>query len=151
MSLILVPEKEWLLLTICIKFQVNALPLNNSMRFVLKLVSFLYVFILEIEHCWSWYLAYMFWDLFRIHLLIVVSGFDCIRTSCSMKSYRLSELTPAEVQSLKARPRIDFTSIFSTVSLCLFLYLDCSLRSWNFFVVVFRNEVTHQLELLYFD
>ncbi|KAH9747712.1 Histidinol dehydrogenase [Citrus sinensis] len=32
-----------------------------------------------------------------------------------MKSYRLSELTHAEVQSLKARPRIDFSSIFSMV------------------------------------
>ncbi|KAK2634123.1 hypothetical protein Ddye_028915 [Dipteronia dyeriana] len=33
----------------------------------------------------------------------------------SMKSYRLSELTNDEVQSLKARPRIDFSSIFGTV------------------------------------
>ncbi|KAH9796030.1 Histidinol dehydrogenase [Citrus sinensis] len=32
-----------------------------------------------------------------------------------MKSYRLSELTHVEVQSLKARPRIDFSSIFSMV------------------------------------
>ncbi|XP_073011150.1 histidinol dehydrogenase, chloroplastic isoform X1 [Typha latifolia] len=34
---------------------------------------------------------------------------------CSMKSYRLAELSHAEVDALKARPRIDFTSIFSTV------------------------------------
>ncbi|XP_059648861.1 histidinol dehydrogenase, chloroplastic-like [Cornus florida] len=34
---------------------------------------------------------------------------------CSMKSYRLSELSQVEVNSLKARPRIDFSSIFSTV------------------------------------
>ena len=32
-----------------------------------------------------------------------------------MKSYKLSKLTPAEVDSLKARPRIDFFSIFNTV------------------------------------
>ncbi|XP_073011151.1 histidinol dehydrogenase, chloroplastic isoform X2 [Typha latifolia] len=32
-----------------------------------------------------------------------------------MKSYRLAELSHAEVDALKARPRIDFTSIFSTV------------------------------------
>ncbi|KAI3902833.1 hypothetical protein MKW92_048225, partial [Papaver armeniacum] len=32
-----------------------------------------------------------------------------------MKSYRLSELSKTEVDSLKARPRIDFSSIFSTV------------------------------------
>ncbi|XAR63577.1 Histidinol dehydrogenase [Bertholletia excelsa] len=36
--------------------------------------------------------------------------------SCSMKSYRLSELTQAEVDRLKARPRIDFSSIFSLVN-----------------------------------
>ncbi|XP_002523482.2 histidinol dehydrogenase, chloroplastic isoform X2 [Ricinus communis] len=33
-----------------------------------------------------------------------------------MKSYRLSELTRTEVDSLKARPRIDFSSIFSIVN-----------------------------------
>ncbi|XP_065882122.1 histidinol dehydrogenase, chloroplastic isoform X2 [Euphorbia lathyris] len=33
-----------------------------------------------------------------------------------MKSYRLSELSHAEVNSLKARPRIDFTSIFNIVN-----------------------------------
>ncbi|KAF7016396.1 hypothetical protein CFC21_030016 [Triticum aestivum] len=33
-----------------------------------------------------------------------------------MKSYRLSDLSDAEVSGLKARPRIDFTSIFSTVN-----------------------------------
>ncbi|KAI4322024.1 hypothetical protein L6164_021752 [Bauhinia variegata] len=38
------------------------------------------------------------------------------RIQCSMKSYRLSELTQAEVESLKARPRIDFSSIFSVVN-----------------------------------
>lgn len=32
-----------------------------------------------------------------------------------MKSYKLSELSPAEVDNLKARPRIDFSSIFNTV------------------------------------
>uniref|UniRef100_A0A5B7B5U4 Histidinol dehydrogenase, chloroplastic n=1 Tax=Davidia involucrata TaxID=16924 RepID=A0A5B7B5U4_DAVIN len=35
--------------------------------------------------------------------------------SCSMKSYRLSELSQAELSTLKARPRIDFSSIFNTV------------------------------------
>lgn len=43
------------------------------------------------------------------------SGLIHKRIRCSMKSYRLSELTHTEVQSLKARPRIDFSSIFSTV------------------------------------
>lgn len=33
-----------------------------------------------------------------------------------MKSYKLSELTHDAVNSLKARPRIDFTSIFGVVS-----------------------------------
>ncbi|KZV43641.1 hypothetical protein F511_00192, partial [Dorcoceras hygrometricum] len=35
--------------------------------------------------------------------------------SCSMKTYKLSDLTRTEVDSLKARPRIDFSSIFSVV------------------------------------
>ncbi|PON94729.1 Histidinol dehydrogenase, monofunctional [Trema orientale] len=35
---------------------------------------------------------------------------------CSMKSYKLSQLSPSEVESLKARPRIDFSSIFTTVN-----------------------------------
>ncbi|KAK6932045.1 Histidinol dehydrogenase [Dillenia turbinata] len=34
---------------------------------------------------------------------------------CSMKSYRLSELSKDEVNSLKSRPRIDFSSIFNLV------------------------------------
>lgn len=37
----------------------------------------------------------------------------------AMKSYKLSELTHTEVDSLKARPRIDFSSIFSVVSLIM--------------------------------
>ncbi|XP_038987880.1 histidinol dehydrogenase, chloroplastic isoform X1 [Phoenix dactylifera] len=43
-------------------------------------------------------------------------GYRGQSTRCSMKSYRLSELSHAEVEGLKARPRIDFTSIFSTVN-----------------------------------
>ncbi|KAI5606120.1 hypothetical protein POPTR_001G465300v4 [Populus trichocarpa] len=35
---------------------------------------------------------------------------------CAMKSYRLSELNNSEVESLKARPRIDFSSIFGIVN-----------------------------------
>ncbi|XP_031405305.1 histidinol dehydrogenase, chloroplastic isoform X1 [Punica granatum] len=38
------------------------------------------------------------------------------RVKCAMKSYRLSELTHAEANSLKARPRIDFSSIFGLVN-----------------------------------
>lgn len=34
---------------------------------------------------------------------------------CSMRSYRLSDLSQSEVDTLKARPRIDFSSIFSVV------------------------------------
>ncbi|CAL4936314.1 unnamed protein product [Urochloa decumbens] len=39
-----------------------------------------------------------------------------LTTSSAMKSYRLSELSDAEVSGLKARPRIDFSSIFGTVN-----------------------------------
>ncbi|KAH9623996.1 hypothetical protein KSS87_007013 [Heliosperma pusillum] len=34
---------------------------------------------------------------------------------CAMKSYKLSELSVSEVDNLKARPRIDFSSIFGVV------------------------------------
>ncbi|XP_044478159.1 histidinol dehydrogenase, chloroplastic-like isoform X2 [Mangifera indica] len=50
----------------------------------------------------------------RRNSLFSPSGLNCTRTRCSMKSYRLSELTNAEVENLKTRPRIDFLSIFST-------------------------------------
>lgn len=46
---------------------------------------------------------------------------------CSINSYRLSNLTPSELQSLKSRPRIDFSSIFSVVS-----------NEWVFFPFVFK-------------
>ncbi|KAH6784302.1 histidinol dehydrogenase [Perilla frutescens var. hirtella] len=36
-------------------------------------------------------------------------------TYCSMKSYKLSDLSRTEVDGLKARPRIDFSSIFNVV------------------------------------
>lgn len=55
--------------------------------------------------------------------------------SSSMKSYRLSELGQAEVNSLKARPRIDFSSIFGVVSFSLFywyLWLIPLLNDWVF-------------------
>uniref|UniRef100_A0A2P2LMQ4 Uncharacterized protein n=1 Tax=Rhizophora mucronata TaxID=61149 RepID=A0A2P2LMQ4_RHIMU len=43
-------------------------------------------------------------------------GFSFNRVRCAMKSYRLAELTSAEVESLKSRPRIDFASIFGMVN-----------------------------------
>ena len=46
----------------------------------------------------------------------MVEGCKLKRVMCAMKSYRLSELSNAEVESLKARPRIDFSSIFGIVS-----------------------------------
>ncbi|KAF5184896.1 Histidinol dehydrogenase [Thalictrum thalictroides] len=47
--------------------------------------------------------------------LVLAAGFKSSSVKCSMKSYKLSELNSNEVNSLKARPRIDFSSIFSTV------------------------------------
>ncbi|KAL6495774.1 Histidinol dehydrogenase, chloroplastic [Orobanche gracilis] len=41
-------------------------------------------------------------------------SFHCI-TNCSMTSYKLSDLSKTEVESLKARPRIDFQSVFNVV------------------------------------
>jgi len=46
------------------------------------------------------------------------TGYVC----CSMKSYRLSELSSSQVDSLKSRPRIDFSSIFATVTFKLFFF-----------------------------
>ncbi|KAJ6753337.1 HISTIDINOL DEHYDROGENASE HDH [Salix purpurea] len=43
-------------------------------------------------------------------------GFKLKSVMCAMKSYRLSELNNSEVESLKARPRIDFSSIFGIVN-----------------------------------
>ncbi|XP_058106231.1 histidinol dehydrogenase, chloroplastic-like isoform X1 [Magnolia sinica] len=44
------------------------------------------------------------------------SGSEGNPIRCSMKSYRLSELSLVEVDGLRARPRIDFSSIFSVVN-----------------------------------
>ncbi|KAG6424693.1 hypothetical protein SASPL_115113 [Salvia splendens] len=41
-------------------------------------------------------------------------SFRCA-TYCSMKSYKLADLSRTEVDSLKSRPRIDFSSIFNVV------------------------------------
>ncbi|KAK8681475.1 hypothetical protein V6N13_053877 [Hibiscus sabdariffa] len=51
----------------------------------------------------------------RLSPLSFPSGLACKRIRCAMKSYKLSELSKAEVESLKARPRIDFSSIFGIV------------------------------------
>ncbi|KAJ4842061.1 hypothetical protein Tsubulata_044122 [Turnera subulata] len=48
-------------------------------------------------------------------LRLGISNLKRIKVKCGMKSYRLSQLTDTELQTLKARPRIDFSSIFSTV------------------------------------
>ncbi|KAK1289947.1 hypothetical protein QJS10_CPB18g01336 [Acorus calamus] len=58
---------------------------------------------------------------FTHRLPIIRSSTSFIRTKigpvrCSMKSYKLSEMSLAEVEGLKARPRIDFSSIFSVVN-----------------------------------
>ncbi|KAI3854321.1 hypothetical protein MKW92_050073, partial [Papaver armeniacum] len=44
--------------------------------------------------------------------------------SCAMKSYRLSELSKAEVDSLKVHRRIDFSSIFRMVEKFLDLEIN---------------------------
>ncbi|KAJ0963181.1 hypothetical protein J5N97_028303 [Dioscorea zingiberensis] len=44
-----------------------------------------------------------------------IRGFKTQVATCAMKSYQLSELSHTEIHGLKARPRIDFSSIFSTV------------------------------------
>ncbi|XP_074580128.1 histidinol dehydrogenase, chloroplastic isoform X1 [Curcuma longa] len=51
----------------------------------------------------------------KYNLCSFPKGFKVSITECAMKSYKLSDLTHNEVKSLKARPRIDFSSIFSIV------------------------------------
>ncbi|KAL2893577.1 Histidinol dehydrogenase chloroplastic [Bienertia sinuspersici] len=46
---------------------------------------------------------------------ILSSGSMSNRVNCALKSYKLSELSVLEVDNLKARPRIDFSSIFGVV------------------------------------
>ncbi|KMT20103.1 hypothetical protein BVRB_1g001220 isoform A [Beta vulgaris subsp. vulgaris] len=46
---------------------------------------------------------------------ILSSGSMSAGLKCALKSYKLSELSVSEVDNLKARPRIDFSSIFSVV------------------------------------
>lgn len=54
----------------------------------------------------------------RVHpqSLSYFKGLSFNGVRCAMKSYKLSELSLAEVESLKARPRIDFSSIFGIVN-----------------------------------
>ncbi|XP_042383323.1 histidinol dehydrogenase, chloroplastic isoform X2 [Zingiber officinale] len=51
----------------------------------------------------------------KYNLCSLPKGFKATITKCAMKSYKLSDLAHNEVKSLKARPRIDFSSIFSVV------------------------------------
>ncbi|KAJ8758799.1 hypothetical protein K2173_000520 [Erythroxylum novogranatense] len=51
---------------------------------------------------------------FRVSSNYVMSSYGSV-VRCAMKSYRLSELTHTEVENLKSRPCIGFTSIFSTL------------------------------------
>ncbi|KAF2310748.1 hypothetical protein GH714_016885 [Hevea brasiliensis] len=51
-----------------------------------------------------------------IHDILLLMGLTSNRVRCAMKSYQLPELTRTEVESLKARPRIDFSSIFNKVN-----------------------------------
>ncbi|KAF3321641.1 Histidinol dehydrogenase [Carex littledalei] len=43
-------------------------------------------------------------------------GWKTFQISCAMKSYKLCDLNDTEINGLKSRPRIDFSSIFSTVT-----------------------------------
>lgn len=61
------------------------------------------------------YAVFSFFHLLHLLSLAAVAGSSHTAIKCSMKSYKLSELTQAQVNSLKARPRIDFSSIFNLV------------------------------------
>ncbi|CAL9169714.1 histidinol dehydrogenase, chloroplastic-like isoform X2 [Musa acuminata AAA Group] len=55
-------------------------------------------------------------NLSRYNICYLPKGLKGRIVRSAMKSYKLSELTHTEVDSLKARPRIDFSSIFSVVN-----------------------------------
>ncbi|CAL9166660.1 unnamed protein product [Musa hybrid cultivar] len=55
-------------------------------------------------------------NLSRYNICYLPKGLKGRIVRSAMKSYMLSELTQTEVDSLKARPRIDFSSIFSVVN-----------------------------------
>ncbi|CAL9778553.1 unnamed protein product [Musa acuminata subsp. burmannicoides] len=55
-------------------------------------------------------------NLSRYNICYLPKGLKGRIVRSAMKSYKLSELTLTEVDSLKARPRIDFSSIFSVVN-----------------------------------
>lgn len=52
----------------------------------------------------------------NLYFVLCSGGLRYKGIKCAMKSYKLSELSTSEVESLKARPRIDFSSIFTIVS-----------------------------------
>ena len=61
--------------------------------------------------------------------ILFLSGILGKGIKCSMKSYKLSELNQDAVTGLKARPRIDFSSIFGVVSFrffTVFLFISWS-------------------------
>ncbi|CAL9135532.1 unnamed protein product [Musa textilis] len=55
-------------------------------------------------------------NLSRYNICYLPKGLKGRIVRSAMKSYKLSELTHTEVDSLKARPRVDFSSIFSVVN-----------------------------------
>ncbi|XP_064981252.1 histidinol dehydrogenase, chloroplastic-like isoform X4 [Musa acuminata AAA Group] len=55
-------------------------------------------------------------NLSRYNICYLPRGLKGRIVRSAMKSYKLSELTHTEVDSLKARPPIDFSSIFSVVN-----------------------------------
>lgn len=66
-----------------------------------------------------------------IWLLTVGSTVQKLKIKCAMKSYKLSELKSAEIDGLKARPRIDFTSIFNVVSFNKFFVKKVNIHNWS--------------------
>jgi hypothetical protein len=70
----------------------------------------------------SMFLASHFSRKYEMH---VAAATEEVANSVGIKVHRLSELNADQVQELRARPRIDFSSIFETVVTLSSLYRNC--------------------------
>lgn len=109
----------------CKEVLIACVPISGSKTsglriplFLLSACTYVHVFVLPTE------MTLMHSKLLILivyHELMIDAGSFCKIIRSAMKSYRLSELSQSEVDKLKTRPRIDFSSIFNMVSILFVL------------------------------
>jgi hypothetical protein len=77
------------------------------------------------ELSWTFISMFLASHFSRIHEMHVAAATEEVANSVGIKVHRLSELNADQVQELRARPRIDFSSIFETVVTLSSLYRNC--------------------------